>query len=140
MLMTYILNTMESLEASRWHNEAFLCLHHHTSAFPNPPMRWRLWRYLVGTTKRFIICIIIHQLSQTLQCNGNTGGVSLAQRSYSLATSLYTSFPSQAVGPLFVHNNTAGSGDLYRATLQRAQFAIHLPSVPFCPSSTIGLP
>lgn len=81
MLMTYSLDTMESLEASRWHNEAILCRRCYTPAFP-----------------------------------------------------------SSTAGHLYVHNNTAGSGDLYRATFQRAQFAIHLPSVPFCPSSTIDLP
>jgi hypothetical protein len=91
MLMTYILNTMESLEASRWHNEAFLVciisfpespnamatlevsrwhnkevyyLHHYTPAFPNAPMQWQYWRRLAGTTKLFFVDVVVHQLSE----------------------------------------------------------------------------
>lgn len=104
------------------------------------------------------------------QCNGNSGGILPAQRSFSLSALLYTSFPenpnamasleashwhneallcrhcyerafpNQAVRPLYVHNNTTGSGDLHREISQHAQFATHLPSVPSFPSSTIDLP
>ena len=74
------------------------------------------------------------------QCNGKSGGISLAQWSF-LCRHRYTpAFPNQAVRPLYVHDNTTGSGDLHRGTSQHAQFATHLPSVSSCPSSTINLP
>lgn len=64
--MTYILNTMESLEASRWHNEAFfVCIIIHQLS--RIPIQWQYWRRPTGTTKPFFVDAVIHQLFRAKQ-------------------------------------------------------------------------
>lgn len=105
-------NAMATLDASSLAERSFSLSALLYTSFAGPlPMDWPFWRRLAGTTELFFVDIVIHQ-----------------------------HFQSQAAGPLYVHDNTTGSGDLRRATFQHAQFAVHLPSVHSCASSTIEGP
>ena len=110
MLVTYNPNAMAILDASRWLNQTFLCLHYYTPAFPETP-----------------------NAMASLEATHWHNGAFRCRHCYTLA------FPNQAARPLYVHITT-GSGDLHHGTSQHAQFATHFPSGPSCPSNTIDLP
>ena len=58
---------MAILEASCRLNEAFLCLHYYTPAFPKIPMQWQVWRHLTGTMKLCFVDIVMNELFRTKQ-------------------------------------------------------------------------